>query len=291
MKLSVILVDFNDAAHLGPCLTALTSELAGIDGEIIVVDNASTDGSQDLLSAGFPSVRVIANRDNVGFSRANNQAIRASGGELLMFLNTDTVPGPGSVRRLIGTLDADPGIGGCGPALIHPSGAHQVSFGRSVTFFGQLWQKAVLNPYYKRALPRRRSPLVTGWLSAACLLARRDAVDRAGGFDEDFFIYFEDIDLCRRIRAAGWRLVFEPGARVLHQGGATTSSRARSSRLEYRQSQLRYYAKHASRFSNGLLRWSLRISLAAAAVRGAFRDEDGRVLKLKYKTLLRKKSQ
>ena len=289
MTISAILVNYNDARHLEACLGALTAELIGRDSEIIVVDNASEDGSLSLLSSRFPAVKTVANAANEGFARANNRGVRESAGDVLLFLNTDTVIQPGALSRLLETLASAPEIGACGPALFRRDGSFQVSFGRPVSFFGQMIQKSVLNPFQTRALkrPKTRKPRRTAWLSAACLLFRRPAFEQAGGFDERFFIYFEDIDLCRRATQAGWQLIFDPAARVLHEGGATTTPRPKTSRFEYRRSQLLYYQKHASPFSRVLLRLSLRAAITAKAAFGGFRGLEGRDLRRKYRQLLK----
>lgn len=287
MDVTAILVNYNDRRHLGACLSALRTELRGGDA-IVLVDNASTDGSPEFVAAEFPEVRVIPNTRNAGFGAANNQGVQAASSDAVMFLNTDTVVQPGSVRRLLETLDGDPAVAAVGPALIRPDGSIQVSFGKTVSFFGQSIQKVVLNPYYKRVLPRRTGPRAAGWLSAACLLARTDAVRRVGGYDERFFIYFEDIDLCRRLARAGGGLIYEPRSRVLHDGGGSTSVRARESRFEYRRSQLYFYDKYASRLSGAFLRIYLRAAVALLNARGVFGDEEGRALRARYRRLFRK---
>ena len=287
MAVTVILVNYNDRRQLGACLGALRMELRGGD-EIILVDNASTDGSPEFVAAEFPEVRVILNQHNAGFGAANNQGVRAASSDAVMFLNTDTVVQSGSIRRLLETLDGEPAVAAVGPALIRPDGSFQVSFGKTVSFLGQFIQKAVLNPYHKRVLPRRTGPRTAGWLSAACLLARTDAVRRVGGYDERFFIYFEDIDLCRRLARAGGRLIYEPRACVFHEGGGSTSARARVSRFEYRRSQLYNYDKHASRLSGAFLRIYLRAAVALLDARGVFGDEEGRALRARYRSLFRK---
>jgi N-acetylglucosaminyl-diphospho-decaprenol L-rhamnosyltransferase len=289
MTVSAILVSYNDRVHLGPCLDSLLPEMSDPGAEVIVVDNASTDGSREMLAAGYPGVRVLANAENVGFAKANNRAVRESRGGYLLFLNTDTVVRPYAIRRLVETLESEPGAGACGPALVHPSGRFQVSFGRDVSFFGQLVQKTILNPWSRWSVPRQSRTRDAAWLSAACLLARREAVDQAGGFDEEFFIYFEDLDLCRRIRGAGWRLIFDPRVQIQHLGGATTDPRPRRSRLEYRRSQLHFYDKHAPAASRALLRASLRASLAWKSVRGEFRDAEGQEIRRSYREMLRRK--
>jgi GT2 family glycosyltransferase len=289
MAITAVLVNFNDRLHLGPCLDSLRAEL-GEGAEIIVVDNASSDGSAEYLASAYPAVRTIANADNRGFGAANNQALAAAAGAQVLFLNTDTVVRPGALRRLAQTLDEYPEAAAVGPALVHPDGSYQVSFGRRVSFPAQLAQKFFFNPFYKRARPRRTIPGPVGWLSAACLLARTEAVRSVGGFDERFFIYFEDIDLCRRLAAAGGRLIFDPRAVVTHLGGATTARQARMSRLEYRRSQLNFYSRHAPGLSLFLLRLYLRASVAGMALGGAFRGEEGRALRSRYRLLLRKGS-
>ena len=289
MDISAILVNYNDRRHLGPCLASLWAEL-GEGGEIIVVDNASTDGSRAYLASEHPAVRMIANSDNRGFGAANNQGLAAATGSLALFLNTDTVVRPGAIRRLAETMAANADAAAVGPALVHSDGSFQVSFGKNVSFAGQLAQKLVLNPYYRRVLLRRIGARAVGWLSAACLLVRMDAARRIGGFDERFFVYFEDIDLCRRLAAAGGRLIFEPRAVVVHEGGATTAGRARYSRFEYRRSQLYFYSRHASGASRFLLRLYLRAAVAGMAARGVFRGEGGRALRDRYRRLFRKEN-
>lgn len=286
---SIILVSFNDRRRLLECLASVRSDPQAAACEILVVDNASTDGSPEAVRAGFPGVRLIANSDNVGFSKANNRGVAESRGAFLLFLNTDTLVPAGAIAALLERLRSDPSVGAVGPALVHRPGDYQVSFGNRVGFAAQIFQKIVLNPLHKRALRRTRRERAVGWLSAACLLCRREAFESAGGFDERFFLYFEDIDLCFRIGEAGGKLLFVPAVEVGHEGGATTSSslavRA-ASRFEYRRSQSLFYEKHGSRISRRLLRASLRLNVAFLDARGAFRGEAGRALKARYRSLL-----
>lgn len=290
MDLSIVIVNYNDRRHLDACLLSLQKHPPSVGHEVIVVDNASSDGSRDWIAGAFSAVRLIANPENTGFSTANNLGVRVSRGEFVLFLNSDTVVPPGALDGLLAKLKSDRSIGAAGPALVHGPRSYQVSFGRSVNFGAQFWQKLVLNPYHKVRRKRGGKDRTVGWLSAACLLCRRTAFEQAKGFDERFFIYFEDIDLCYRMRKAGWNLVHVPGIRVFHEGGATTSPRAAASRFEYRRSQLYYYRKHNSRVSYGLLRTYLRLNFRYLAVRGAFDGEDGARLKQRYADLLRRES-
>jgi len=285
--LSIILVNYNDRTNLPACLSSLQPVLGDGQPEIIVVDNNSTDGSPEVVESSFPRVRLIRETENLGYARANNIGIRAARGAFLLFLNTDTVMPEGSLAALLSALESRPDAGAVGPALRSRSG-YQVSFGKEVNLFAELLQKFVRNPYFKISLRFSRRARETGWLSGACLLARRRAVEQAGLFDERFFLYFEDIDLCRRMRNLDFRLWFDPRVEVFHKGGAVTSRQKRRSRLEYRRSQLYYYWKHTSRASLFLLICYLKLNffllrafrLGRAAERGELREQMERVFRV-----------
>ena len=285
---SVILVNYNDRPHLGDCLSSLASSVCQLGAEVIIVDNASTDGSREYVEQEFPEVRVIVNPVNAGFAAANNQAVRESRGNRLLFLNTDTVVFPETVGFLMEELDRNPEAGAVGPALIRRDRSFQVSFGSRVSFFSQLWQKYALNPYYRRRLPRLSGSREVGWLSAAFLLVRRDVFEKAGRFDENFFIFFEDIDLCYRIRKSGYRLIFLPGARALHEGGATTAALKYRRRVEYVKSQLYFYGKHGSRAARFLLRTCLKWGFDLSALFGLRTSEEKKLFRSEIGPLLGK---
>lgn len=261
-ELSVILVNYNDKTHLQGCLSSLVENGRGFAFEIIIVDNNSGDGSPEFIEKNFPAVNLIRNQENVGFSRANNQAIRISRGEFILFLNTDTLLSPNVLKLLLEEMKANPQIGALGPALFRDRTRYQVSFGKKVSFFSEILQKCFLNHYYRLLLKIVQKKREVGWLSAACLLVRRSALEEAGFFDEKFFLYFEDIDLCLKMRERGWKLIFFPRAKVFHEGGVSTLSFKLSSRLEYRRSQLYYYRKHNSKISLFLLRLYLRLNFS-----------------------------
>lgn len=258
--LTAVVVNYNDRANIGRCLASLFEATRTLSAEIIVVDNASTDGSPEAVAAGFPSVRLVRNAENVGFSKANNQAIRSSRGEFILCLNTDAALRPGALDGLLDELRRNPGTGIVGPALVNDDGGHQVSFGGKVRFGSELLRKAVLNRVWARRLRSDRARRRVVWVSAACLLARRKAVEDAGLFDERFFLFFEDIDLCYRAGAAGWEVVFLPAVQAVHRSGATTAPGGLRTRLAYRASQLYFYRKHNSKLSRALLRLYLGLS-------------------------------
>lgn len=285
---SICLVDYNDAAHLPECLKAVAEAAAGIDYEVVVVDNASSDGSPDLVERDFPRAILIRNAENEGFGRANNRAVRASRGEYLLFLNTDVILRPGTLEPLIEEMRLHPSTGIAGSALVGAGDRPQVSFGGRVTFFTEMLRKTFLNRMIARRLRKDRRRREVRWVSGALLFTRRSAFLESGGFDERFFIYFEDIDLCLRILAAGWKVVFLPRAVSFHHGGVTTAAHPLRSRLEYRKSQVLFYKKHNSSLSSALLRLYLRLNVAGLALAGAFqRDADGPALRREFQGLIK----
>jgi GT2 family glycosyltransferase len=286
--LSIILVNYNDRIHLAVCLASLEAAAAGLETEVIVVDNNSQDGSAELVLSSFPSVRLIRNEENVGYARANNFGFRQSRGDFILFLNTDTVVPPAALRELLAELESRPEAGAIGPALRDERGRYQVSFGKGVSFLLELRQKLLLNSLSRFALRFSSRTREVGWLSGACLLLRRRAFEAAGLFDEHFFLYFEDIDLCRRIKDEGYRLVFSPAVKVTHVGGAATAARKGQSRLEYRRSQLYYYRKHNPRGSNLLLKIYLIVSLLFSGIAGSGRGEERALYRRALRELLRR---
>jgi hypothetical protein len=277
-ELSVVLVNYNDRAHLPACLSSLEKAVSGLSAEVILVDNHSEDGSPELVRSAFPWVRLIENDQNVGYPRANNIGFSQCHGDYVFFLNTDTVVPAAAPAALLAEIKARPEVGAVGPALVHENGRIQVSFGTRVGFFSEICQKLILNPFFRIALRRSRKARGVGWLSGACLLARRASIEAAGLFDEGFFLYFEDIDLCRRITAEGFKLLFFPEVRVSHVGGAATSALRWQSRLEYRRSQLRFYEKHSSRLSLRLLKLYLKLIILALGA-STQRDEEKRLFR------------
>jgi len=265
-ELTIILVNFNDEAHLEDCLSSLEKGTSKLAAEVILVDNHSQDGSSELVRTAFPRVKLIRNEENFGYARANNIGIKASSGEFILFLNTDTVVPPEALPALVAELRARTQAGAVGPALVHENGRFQVSFGGRRNFFSEIGQKCFLNPYYKSVLGRSSKPRDVWWVSGACLLARRTAVEEAGFLDENFFLYFEDIDLCLRMREKGWEIVFFPSIRITHAGAATTSALKLQTRLEYRRSQVYFYRKHNSRISGALLKIFLKLDLGWATL-------------------------
>jgi GT2 family glycosyltransferase len=267
-RVAVVVVSYNTRADLLRCLSAL-DETVTLPIEVVVVDNASADGSADAVRGAFPKVRVIENAQNVGFSRANNVGVRETSAPDVLILNSDAELRPACLETLCGVLDRQPELGAVGPRTLGGDGSIQVSFGPALTPLAEWRQRRLVRGVRARAAwaLREAERLAAhehepDWLSASCLLARRSAFDAVGGFDEGFFLYEEDVDFCLRLRRAGWRLRFTPAAQVVHRLGRSMEKAPALARLEYDRSHLRYYRKH-----NGFV-WTLALRLALLASAG-----------------------
>ncbi len=287
IEVSAVVVNYNDKVHLKECLASLERSSRNRTLEMIIVDNDSSDGSQEFIKSHFPRVKLISNRDNRGFAIASNQGIRESQGEFLLFLNTDTILQSEALGLMLDEMKIDLELGAVGPALLRGKNRYQVSFGNKVNFWSELIQKGFFNFYDKIRLKHDKGKREVGWLSAACLMVRRKALEEANFFDENFFLYFEDIDLCFKLRQEGWKLLYLPKAQVFHKGGSTTSSLAITSRYEYRKSQLYFYRKHNSKFSHLLLRVYLFLNFSLLFLLSFLSEEREAKDKKKFFKLLR----
>lgn len=291
-RLSVVVVSFNTREDLLRCLDSLSRQ-AGMALETIVVDNASTDGSPEAVRARFPDVQVIVNAANLGFARANNLGLRAARAAYVLVLNSDTEMGPGALDALCARLDARPDVGVVGPRTVGSDGRPQVSFGPALTPMAE-WRQGRLVRGVKagRADALRRAAILSErerepvWVSASCLLARRAVLEAIGGFDEGFFLYEEDVDLCLRVREAGWRILYTPTAEVVHHLGRSMDQVPALARLEYHRSHLRLYAKHNPAGQRVVLRGWL-LGRAALGWLRAGTGERGRRRRAEERALLR----
>jgi GT2 family glycosyltransferase len=229
---------------------------AGSDLDLVLVDNASTDGTADLVRARFPRCRVIEAGENLGFGRACNLGVRESTGEHILFLNPDAWVDPSCIDHLRRAMQSDPRIGWAAPRLFYPDGRRQFIWAPTVGVVGEAL-RLLRNRFERRQwshglLPRALRALGDpGWYTAACALLRRRAWDEVGGFDPGFFLYFEDADLGLRLRQAGWRLAQVAEARAYHDRHLPSASSG--AMAHYRESQLRYYRKHRPRWENRVL--------------------------------------
>ncbi len=252
VSLSVCVASWNVREHLERCLRSV-AENSGEEAETIVVDNASRDGSAEMVAELFPGVRLIANRRNRGFAAAVNQALAVARGRCLLLLNPDTVVRPGAFREMTDFFARRPGAGAAGCRLLEPDGRVQPSVRSFPTFASALERFTILGrlrllPGVRRRYLREdfdyRSPAEVDQVMGAALFLRREALEEVGFLDERFFLYFEEVDLCRRLKSAGWEIWYNPRAAVVHYGGASFEQAAGRSRLWLLESQLKYFRKH-----------------------------------------------
>jgi len=257
--ISIIIVSLNTKHYLERCLAAIASAAKDEGIEIIVVDNGSSDGTQAMVAEQFSQVLLIQNRENLGFGRANNIGARASRGRTLLLLNSDCELAPGALTTMLQALDQDVSLGGLFCRLLNPDGSLQPSIHRSfpspwsligdLFFFSSiryaLYRRPSLHRWLIRSTVRaHQQDHDVAWGGGACMLLRREAFEAIGGFDEQFFVYCEDMDLCKRLRDAGFRLRYLPGPSAIHHWGKTMAQQPAAMLREAYQSRNYYFEKH-----------------------------------------------
>jgi GT2 family glycosyltransferase len=255
--ISIVIVHRNGTKMLRDCLTSLPAACEGLAHEVLLIDNQSSDDSVAMVRREFPRVRLRVNSTNSGFTRANNQGIKASRGRAIALLNNDTICHPRAFSVLVHELDSNPEAGIVSPRLLNSDGSRQFSFRSFPGFQQALFNRESLltrffpnNPYSSNYL-RNDDPgdeaQDVDWASGACLVIRRELIDRIGGLDETFFMYSEDVDYCLRSWQAGYRVMYRPNAVVTHLGGQTSARTPFRPIYERHRSMYRFYKKHYSR--------------------------------------------
>ncbi len=278
MELSVIIVNWNTRELLAACLDSLTAGQALVfegDGdsgpgglltaEIFVVDNASTDGSPAMVRERFPQVRLIQNAENIGFARANNQAIRQSRGRYVLLLNSDTEVYPGALPRLLEFMAECPRAGGCGPRLLNADGSLQESCQPMLTPGREFWRLLFLERLWRQATYCQTdwdmlTPRPVEVIKGACLLLRRTALQQVGLLDEQYYIYTEEVDLCYRLLQSGWELWWVPPALVKHYGQASSVQMAEAMYVQLYRSKIQFYRKFGGASRADLFKTLLRLA-------------------------------
>jgi hypothetical protein len=253
--LSIVIVSYNARADLEACLDSLMAAAPAIPHEIVVVDNASTDGSAQAAASRAPRVRLIRQDRNAGFSAGNNAGIKATAGALILLLNSDTIVPAGAIDRLVERLRASHAAAAAGPRLVDGSGRAELSFGPMISPVAELKQKAIVglhdrgfgpvSRWVERATSREQ---FVDWVSGAALLVHRRDAEAAGLLDERFFLYTEDVDFCAALRARGRRILFTPAAQITHLRGRSRATAPRAMNAAYRRSQMAFYEKHHPRW-------------------------------------------
>ncbi len=275
MKLSIILLCWNDRKVIAECLRSIFANTHSTDFEVIVSDNGSTDGSVELIRSSYPTVHVIENGRNLRFAKANNVGIRASLGEYVLILNPDTVIHDGTLDKMVSAADQHPEAGAFGCRVLNSDLSYQVS-ARPFASLRAEWIAAL----YLRGLGRLHkwftsdsysgwngtSERQVAWLSGCFILVRGGLLRSLGGFDEQFFYYYEDMDLCRRIWQAGYTILYRPDATIIHLGGQSTKTRfpPLAFMLDGQVTRYLYYYKYSGKQG---IRRARRVALVSVALR------------------------
>jgi GT2 family glycosyltransferase len=249
MKISVVIVTWNVREYLLRCLQTVLREAGGYDLDVIVIDNASNDGTVEAVGSEYPGVKTIQNRENAGFARANNQGIRICQGEYVLLLNPDTELLPGALDRMADYLNAHPQAGGAGPRVLNADGSLQPSCSPLPSLARETARLLQLpgvrtDGYYEMASWDLQTPRQVDVLLGACMLLRGSTLAALGGLDEDYYIYTEEVDLCYRLKKAGWSLAWVPAAQIVHYRGQSTQQVAADMFMRLYQSKLLFFRKH-----------------------------------------------
>jgi GT2 family glycosyltransferase len=267
MLLSIVIVSWNTRELLDKCIASIYACPPPGAFETWVVDNASVDGSVEMVREKYPQVRLMGSQENMGFARANNLAIRESTGKYVVLLNPDTEVKPGAFDILTCFMDEHPNAGGAGPYLLNPDGTFQVSCYPLPTLSREVWRLFHLDlifPYgtYRQESWNPNQFREVGVLKGACMILRHAALDQVGLMDEDYFMYTEEVDLCYRFTSGGWPLYWVPQARIVHYGGQSVEQVSEEMFLHLYKSKVVYIRKHYGRLAG----WVFKLILLGAAL-------------------------
>ncbi|MCH8977981.1 MAG: glycosyltransferase family 2 protein [Armatimonadetes bacterium] len=251
--LSITICSWNTVADLRACLQSLRRAKGEADFEVVVVDNASEDGSADMVAAEFSEFRLLRQHTNLGFSGGHNLAIRERRGRDVALLNSDTVVHQGAIGRVSQFMRENPEAGIVGPKLLNPDGSLQFSCRRFPNPVGAAFRNTLLG----RMFPKNRftrdylmtdwehdEPREVDWVSGAAMFIRGELIQKIGGLDPGFFMYCEDVDICKRAQQAGWKVLYMPDAVITHAIGRSSDQAPNRMIARFHLSMLRYYTKH-----------------------------------------------
>lgn len=259
-KLSIIIICYKNLKLTLDCLKSVQTFKPSFHYEIICLDNDSNDNIKDFMNDDFPNVNFFQIGYNSGFGKASNLGIIHSHGEYIMLLNSDTKINEPIFDQLIEYMDSYSNIGAIGPRHLWGDGRFQTSYGKFPTLFTEIFNKII----QKRIIPEGE----VDWLSASCLLLRRKALQDAGLLDEALFMYFEDVDLCTRIRKKDWRIHYFPKVSIVHYHGKSVETNVPTSLLEYRRSQLYFTKKYYGIIGESFVRVYLFLRFSIIGFRG-----------------------
>lgn len=286
VQLSIIIVSWNTKEALKDCLDSIKKFPPSMSFEVNVIDNASVDGTVDLVCKKFPWVQLILNKENLGFAKANNQVLRETKSDYVLILNSDTVLAKNSVNLLFNFLQANKSVGACGPLLLNPDGSLQESgyyrkfpsLIQGLLFYTQLdsvsrKSKFLKEKYWETRLDKERITEVDQ-IPGACILATKIVLEEVGFFNEDYPLWFEDVDLCFKLKQAGFKLFLVPESRVTHLGGTSFSKWNEEVKKQTRfyKSMFIYFDKHTNLMSRFLIRIIILLNLLYLIITKEFKQ-------------------
>jgi len=270
MKLSIVIICWNDLRVIRDCLRSIYEGTHATNFEVVVSDNGSVDGSVEFIRMHYPEVRIVENQQNLGFARGNNAGIRSSRGEYILILNPDTIIHDGALDKLVEFADRHSEAGAFGCRVLNSDSTYQVS-ARLFPTVWRYWVSALglskLSSFFiYEEYPRWRGDTerAIDWQSGCCVVFRGNLLKRLGGFDEQFFYHFEEVDLCRRVWKAGYPILFTPEAVITHLGGQSVGRFPVRFEIEKHRSRYRYFYKH---FGATAARNCRRLSIVKIRVR------------------------
>lgn len=268
IDLSIVIVTWNARDVLLPAVESIFREVKGISYEVIVVDNDSKDGSADAVETEFPQAKVIRCPRNLGFAGGNNVGLREIQGRYAVLLNSDTITHAGAFERMVRTMDEHPEVGACGPQLLNPDGSKQNCFHNFPTLTTELVNLSLLKMLFPVKYPSKRQdyaqPIEVDAVLGACMMVRREVLEKVGPMDDGYFFFLEETDWCARIREAGWKIVHIPDARITHLYGESTKKKMPTETyIEYYRSLYRFFGKNRGRGQQAIVVAYRIVKLAA----------------------------
>jgi GT2 family glycosyltransferase len=283
VRLSIVIICWNDLKVIRDCLQTIHEGTRATEFEVIVSDNGSRDGSVEFIKAHYPHVRVIENRQNLGFAKGNNVGIRASNGDWVLVLNPDTLVHDGTLERLVAFAEEHPEAGAVGCRVLNPDGSYQIS-ARPFPTIWRSWLAALCLRNLAYLSDVFMPDIYTNWKgdternvdwqSGCCVMFRGSLLRALGGFDEQFFYQYEEVDLCYRVWQAGYSVRFTPAATITHLGGQSVGRFRLRFEIEKHRNRYRYFYKHFGALGARRVRWAsiayLRVRQAGYSLRGLF---------------------
>ncbi len=259
--LSVIIVNWNTKELLLNCIESFYRTVRGLGFEIFVVDNGSDDGSADSVRMSFPEIELIQNQGNLGFAKANNEALRKSKGRYALLLNTDVILTDGAVEKLVEFMENNPTVGIAGGQLINGDGSKQNSFDNFPSLATAALNKSLLRMFFPKRYPSKRVnysiPIDVHSVIGACMIVRSQSIKDVGLLDEDYFFFLEETDWCYRMRQRKWRVCHIPQAKIVHLQGKTVNLVRDRAKIEYYRSLYLFFKKHRGIVESAFLRGCL----------------------------------